>query len=111
VQIEQAERSYDLNTAARLKYDRLEAVQHDRELQEAKFLEIQSRGASLLREEVIEADIAELWPDGRAFQSTVYWSRSGRSSCNWKLIWVSEWSVSMRLWRPSLLPSAALDRA
>ncbi|HEY9909620.1 MAG TPA: Clp protease N-terminal domain-containing protein, partial [Thermosynechococcaceae cyanobacterium] len=60
VQIEQAERSYDLNTAARLKYDRLEAVQHDRELQEAKFLEIQSRGASLLREEVIEADIAEI---------------------------------------------------
>ena len=60
VQIEQAERAYDLNTAARLKYDSLEAVQHDRESQEAKFLEIQSRGATLLREQVIEADIAEI---------------------------------------------------
>ena len=60
VQIEQAERAYDLNTAARLKYDSLEAVQHERESQEAKFLEIQSRGATLLREQVIEADIAEI---------------------------------------------------
>jgi ATP-dependent Clp protease ATP-binding subunit ClpB len=60
VQIEQAERAYDLNTAARLKYDRLEAVQFDREAKEAKLLEIQSHGTSLLREQVTEADIAEI---------------------------------------------------
>jgi ATP-dependent Clp protease ATP-binding subunit ClpB len=60
VQIEQAERAYDLNTAAQLKYGRLEAVQRDRESQEAKLLDIQSRGSALLREQVTESDIAEI---------------------------------------------------
>jgi ATP-dependent Clp protease ATP-binding subunit ClpB len=60
VQIEQAERAYDLNTAAQLKYGKLEAVQRDREDQEAKLLEVQSRGAGLLREQVTEADVAEI---------------------------------------------------
>ena len=36
VQIEQAERAYDLNTAAQLKYGKLEGVQRDREVKEAK---------------------------------------------------------------------------
>ncbi|PSB34505.1 ATP-dependent chaperone ClpB [Chlorogloea sp. CCALA 695] len=60
VQIEQAERAYDLNTAAQLKYGQLEGVQHEREATEAKLLEIQTQGATLLREEVTEADIAEI---------------------------------------------------
>jgi len=60
VQIEQAERAYDLNTAAQLKYGKLEAVQRDREAQEAKLLEVQSRGSTLLREQVTESDIAEI---------------------------------------------------
>jgi ATP-dependent Clp protease ATP-binding subunit ClpB len=60
VQIEQAERAYDLNTAAQLKYGRLETVQRDRENQEAKLLELQADGTSLLREQVTEADIAEI---------------------------------------------------
>ncbi|NDJ15750.1 ATP-dependent chaperone ClpB [Myxacorys almedinensis] len=60
LQIEQAERAYDLNTAAQLKYGRLEAVQHDRETQEAELLEMQADGTSLLREQVTEADIAEI---------------------------------------------------
>jgi len=60
VQIEQAERAYDLNTAAQLKYGKLEGVQRDREVKEAKLLEIQSKGVSLLREQVTEADIAEI---------------------------------------------------
>jgi ATP-dependent Clp protease ATP-binding subunit ClpB len=60
VQIEQAERAYDLNTAAQLKYGKLEAVQRDREAQEALLLEVQSRGSTLLREQVTEADIAEI---------------------------------------------------
>ena len=33
VQIEQAERAYDLNTAAQLKYGQLETVHRDREAQ------------------------------------------------------------------------------
>jgi ATP-dependent Clp protease ATP-binding subunit ClpB len=60
VQIEQAERDYDLNKAAQLKYGKLEGVQRDREAKEAKLLEIQSQGSTLLREQVTEADIAEI---------------------------------------------------
>ncbi|MBE9037713.1 ATP-dependent chaperone ClpB [aff. Roholtiella sp. LEGE 12411] len=60
VQIEQAERDYDLNKAAQLKYGKLEGMQRDREAKEIKLLEIQSKGSTLLREQVIEADIAEI---------------------------------------------------
>ncbi|MEH1789940.1 MAG: ATP-dependent chaperone ClpB [Nostoc sp.] len=60
VQIEQAERAYDLNKAAQLKYGKLEGVQRDREAKEANLLEIQNQGSTLLREQVTEADIAEI---------------------------------------------------
>ncbi len=60
LQIEQAERAYDLNRAAQLKYGRLETVQRDREAKEAELLEIQTQGSTLLREQVSEADIAEI---------------------------------------------------
>ncbi len=60
LQIEQAERAYDLNTAAQLKYGRLETVQHDLEAKEAVLIDIQSRGETMLREQVTEADIAEI---------------------------------------------------
>lgn len=60
VQIEQAERAYDLNKAAQLKYGQLEGLQRDREAKESMLLEIQARGSTLLREEVTEADIAEI---------------------------------------------------
>jgi ATP-dependent Clp protease ATP-binding subunit ClpB len=60
VQIEQAERAYDLNTAAQLKYGKLEIVQRDREDQEAKLVDIQAKGSTLLREQVTAADIAEV---------------------------------------------------
>ena len=59
-QIEKAERDYDLNTAAQLKYGRLESVHRELEAKEASLIEIQSRGATLLREQVTEADIAEI---------------------------------------------------
>jgi len=60
VQIEQAERAYDLNKAAQLKYGKLEGVQRDREAKETQLLEIQSQGSTLLREQVTENDIAEI---------------------------------------------------
>ena len=60
VQIEQAERSYDLNKAAQLKYGRLERVQHNQEAKETELLKIQSQGSALLREQVTEADVAEI---------------------------------------------------
>jgi ATP-dependent Clp protease ATP-binding subunit ClpB len=60
LQIEQAERAYDLNKAAQLKYGRLEAVQREREEKEAHLQEIQEQGMTLLREQVTDADIAEI---------------------------------------------------
>jgi len=60
LQIEQAERAYDLNTAAQLKYGKLEVLQLEREGKENQLLELQSQGKALLREEVTEGDIAEI---------------------------------------------------
>ncbi|PZO45305.1 MAG: ATP-dependent chaperone ClpB [Shackletoniella antarctica] len=60
LQIEQAERAYDLNKAAQLKYGRLETIQRDREALEAQLIEAQAQGNTLLREQVTEADIAEI---------------------------------------------------
>ena len=60
VQVDQAERAYDLNKAAQLKYGRLETVQREREAKEAQLIEIQAQGKTLLREQVLEADIAEI---------------------------------------------------
>jgi ATP-dependent Clp protease ATP-binding subunit ClpB len=59
-QIEKAERDYDLNTAAQLKYGRLEAVHRDLEAKEANLIEMQTGGTALLRQQVTEADIAEI---------------------------------------------------
>lgn len=60
VQIEQAERDYDLNTAAQLKYGMLEKLHRDLEAREAELLKVQARGSSLLREQVTDADIAAI---------------------------------------------------
>ena len=60
VKIEQAERAYDLNKAAQLKYGQLEVLQRDREAKETMMLELQAKGSALLREQVTEADIAEI---------------------------------------------------
>ncbi len=60
LQVEQAERAYDLNKAAQIKYGRLEAVQGEQDIFENKLQEIQSKGSTLLREQVTEEDIAEI---------------------------------------------------
>ena len=60
LQVEQAERAYDLNKAAQLKYGKLEVLQRDIEAKEANLLEVQSQETALLREQVTEADIAEI---------------------------------------------------
>jgi ATP-dependent Clp protease ATP-binding subunit ClpB len=60
LKIEQAERKSDLELAARLKYGELAVVQRDREAKETELMKLQSQGAAMLREEVTEADIAEI---------------------------------------------------
>ncbi|MEO7201488.1 MAG: ATP-dependent chaperone ClpB, partial [Candidatus Tumulicola sp.] len=58
VQIEQAERQYDLNRAAELRYGQL--TQLERELNEAETSAATQNGARLSKEEVDEDDIAEV---------------------------------------------------
>ncbi len=60
LQIDQAERDYNLNKAAQLKYGRLEAIQRELEATEAQLLELQAADTSFLRDQVTEADIAEI---------------------------------------------------
>ncbi|MBE9222998.1 ATP-dependent chaperone ClpB [Cyanobacterium stanieri LEGE 03274] len=60
VEIQQAERNYDYNKAAELRYGKLAQVQKELAKKEALLSEKQTSGKSLLREEVEEADIAEI---------------------------------------------------
>ena len=60
LQVEQAERAYDLEKAAQLKYGKLEVLQRSLETKETKLIELQSQETALLREEVTESDIAEI---------------------------------------------------
>ncbi len=60
VEIQQAERDYDLNKAAELKYGKLADLQRQLEIAEVNLQEAQTSGRSLLRQEVTEEDIAEI---------------------------------------------------
>ncbi len=60
VEIQQAERDYDLNRAAELKYGKLTDLHRQLEAAETQLSQAQTSGNSLLREEVTEADIAEV---------------------------------------------------
>ena len=60
VEIQQAERDYDLNKAAELKYGKSAELQKSLQDAEKQLAESQTSGKSLLREEVTEADIAEI---------------------------------------------------
>lgn len=60
VEIQQAERDVDLNTAAELKFGKLPELQKKLAEAEAALSETQVSGKTLLREEVTEADIAEI---------------------------------------------------
>ncbi|MDJ0715416.1 MAG: ATP-dependent chaperone ClpB [Prochloraceae cyanobacterium] len=60
LEIQQAERDYDLNRAAELRYGKLTDLQRQIKETQEKLAEKQSSGRSLLREEVLESDIAEI---------------------------------------------------
>ncbi|MGB3138588.1 MAG: ATP-dependent chaperone ClpB [Nodosilinea sp.] len=60
IEIQQAERDYDLNRAAELKYGTLTEFQRKLEAAETQLAETQTTGKTLLREEVTEEDIAEI---------------------------------------------------
>ncbi len=60
VEVQQAERDYDLNRAAELKYGKLASLNRQLQEAEAKLAQTQTSGQTLLREEVTEADIAEI---------------------------------------------------
>jgi len=60
IEIQQAERNYDLNRAAELKYGKLIELQKRLQDAEDKLDATQTSGQTLLREEVTESDIAEI---------------------------------------------------
>ncbi|KAG6716624.1 hypothetical protein I3842_04G058500 [Carya illinoinensis] len=60
LEIQQAEREYDLNRAAELKYGSLNSLQRQLESAEKELVEYINTGKSMLREEVTENDIAEI---------------------------------------------------
>ncbi|MGI0501344.1 ATP-dependent chaperone ClpB [Limnospira platensis CENA597] len=60
IEIQQAERNYDLNRAAELKYGTLEALKKQLHHAESQLQDTQTGGKTLLREEVTESDIAEI---------------------------------------------------
>ncbi|XP_022739632.1 chaperone protein ClpB3, chloroplastic-like [Durio zibethinus] len=60
VEIQQAEREYDLNRAAELKYGSLNSLQHQLADAEKELDEYMKSGKSMLREEVTGNDIAEV---------------------------------------------------
>jgi ATP-dependent Clp protease ATP-binding subunit ClpB len=59
IEVQQAERDYDLNRAAELKYGKLTELQRQLETAETQLTATQTTGKTLLREEVTEEDIAE----------------------------------------------------
>ncbi len=60
LELDKAERAFDHEKAAQLKYGQLEKLQRDLEAKETKLIDIQSGGTTLLREQVSESDIAEI---------------------------------------------------
>ncbi|MBF2099390.1 MAG: ATP-dependent chaperone ClpB [Gloeomargaritaceae cyanobacterium C42_A2020_066] len=60
VEIQQAERNYDLNRAAELRYGKLTDLQRQLQTAAEGVTQLQKSGRSLLREEVTEGDIAEI---------------------------------------------------
>jgi len=60
IEVAQAERDYDLNRAAELKYGKLTELQRKLHESEEQVTKSQASGRSLLREEVTEEDIAEI---------------------------------------------------
>ncbi|CAN6459014.1 unnamed protein product [Victoria cruziana] len=60
LEMEAAEREYDLNRAAELKYGTLISLQRQLEAAEKNLSEFQNSGKSLFREEVTDLDIAEI---------------------------------------------------
>lgn len=60
LEIQQAERDYDLNRAAELKYGTLLALQKQLEESDRELVDYQKSGKTLLRKEVTDDDIAEI---------------------------------------------------
>lgn len=60
LELDKAERAFDHEKAAQLKYGKLETLQRDLEAQETKLIDLQSDETALLREQVSESDIAEI---------------------------------------------------
>jgi hypothetical protein len=77
-EIEAAEREYDLNKAAELKYGKLPELQKQLDAEEKP---PRQKGGSLLRDKVTEEEIARSSPAGRASPWPSSWRASAKSCC------------------------------
>ncbi len=109
-EVEQAERQYDLNRAAELRYGKLAELEKKLHAEEAA-LETSESGDRLLKEEVDEEDIADVVAAGPASQSRSC-SRVRCASCYvWTRSCTSASSARTRRSAPSRRPSSARGRA
>ncbi|KAJ6766263.1 ATP-DEPENDENT CLP PROTEASE [Salix purpurea] len=79
LEIQHAEREYDLNWAAELKYGSLNSLQRQLKSAEKELDEYIKSGKSMLREEVKGDDIAEIEPAVKALAEAIQRSRVGLS--------------------------------
>ena len=94
-EIEKAERSYDLNKLAELKYGRLPALQ--KELQEEeRIAEEGQSNASLLHDKVTEEEIAKIVGRWTGIPVSKLMEASGISCCGWRISSTSGSSARMR---------------
>jgi ATP-dependent Clp protease ATP-binding subunit ClpB len=83
-EIQQAERDYDLNRAAELKYGNLATLQKQLDAAETRLTQTQTSGKSMLREEVAESDIAEIISKWTGIPlSKLVESEMQKLPCNW----------------------------
>ena len=82
-EIERAEREYDLNKAAELKYGKLPQLKA--ELEKEEKLAEEAQQSSLLRDKVTEEEIAKVVGKRTVFRLQKLWKVRGRNSCTWRI--------------------------
>ena len=98
-EIERAERDYDLNKAAELKYGKLPALK--KQLEEEEQQVESGKTSSLLRNKVTEDEIARIVERWTAFRYSGWLKGSGRNCCIWTRFCISVSSARMKRSRRS----------
>ena len=104
--MERAERAYDLNRVAELRYGELPRLERELALEQEQLGKKQGE-SRLLKEEVDEDDIAAIVAAGPGFPSPGWSKAKWKSSSNWMSCFINAWSARMKRCRPSPMRSSA----